>query len=528
MIESLSSLVHKAMDEALGLSRYRVDVHDCSHFLDVLRYNAVESLSQPWRYDVAVTCSSADIACDTLLLKPASFTFQTPVFDGTPALPVRTVFGVVESFRRVSTSNDDTHYALTIVPRIALLGYTKGSEIYLNQSVIEVVEQVLRKHGLEGPDFEFRLSREYPSRELITQWRETDLKFIQRLLAEVGIYWRYEMDSRLEQDVVIFQDSQQQYEFGVTLPLRNPAGMSDSGQESIWDIQTAYNVVSGSMANAGEDFSVGVMGNATLLTGEKLGLFARTGQLSQKSGEGPIDVQAQNASMRLFAEKKLTLSSASDISFAGKKRITLIGGGSYLRLEAGKVEYGTTATYMRKVKRTMAAGAASMPLNLPVMPLVDLFTSQPISQNLKPVLRLSDAPGVNGLAQSVRQWQIVEADSYMQAITTDEVLMNGQTDDAGNVLQSETQQAQLIKLASQYSSRLWMVAGDRAHRLYFNMIPADTGSDAKDFCAQDAMGFHRMFNSVSDNIQPGEKLKQCIQDEQQINGAILDSLREEK
>ena len=280
--------------------------------------------------------------------------------------------------------------------------------------------------------------------------------------------------------------------------------------------------------NAGEDFSVGVMGNATLLTGEKLGLFARTGQLSLKSGEGPIDVQAQNASMRLFAEKKLTLSSASDISFAGKKRITLIGGGSYLRLEAGKVEYGTTATYMRKVKRTMAAGAASMPLNLPVMPLVDLFTSQPISQNLKPVLRLSDAPGVNGLAQSVRQWQIVEADSYMQAITTDEVLMNGQTDDAGNVLQSETQQAQLIKLASQYSSRLWMVAGDRAHRLYFNMIPADTGSDAKDFCAQDAMGFHRMFNSVSDNIQPGEKLKQCIQDEQQINGAILDSLREEK
>ncbi|CAH3410405.1 Actin cross-linking toxin VgrG1 [Klebsiella pneumoniae] len=248
MIDSLSSLAQKAMDEALSLSRYRVAVHECSDFLDVLRYSAVESLSQPWRYDVAVTCSSADIACDTLLLKPASFTFMTPVFDGTPALPVRTVFGVVESFRRVSTSNDDTYYALTIVPRIALLEYAKGSEIYLNQSVTEVVEQVLRKHGLEGPDFEFRLSREYPSRELITQWRETDLEFIQRLLAEVGIYWRYEMDSRLEQDVVIFQDSQQQYEFGVTLPLRNQAGMSDSGQESIWDIQTAYNVVSGRVA----------------------------------------------------------------------------------------------------------------------------------------------------------------------------------------------------------------------------------------------------------------------------------------
>ncbi|MBJ8380942.1 type VI secretion system tip protein VgrG [Citrobacter sedlakii] len=245
------SLMNKGLslaEKLIGQSRYRVEVHGCTEFLDVLRYSAVESLSQPWRYDVAVTCSSADIACDTLLLKPASFTFQTPMFDGTPALPVRTVFGVVESFRRISTSNDDTRYALTLVPRIALLGFTKGSEIYLNQSVIEVVEKILRKHGLEGPDFEFRLSREYPARELITQWRETDLEFIQRLLAEVGIYWRYEMDNRLEQDVIIFQDSQQQYEFGVTLPLRNQAGMSDSGQESIWGIQTAYNVVSGSVA----------------------------------------------------------------------------------------------------------------------------------------------------------------------------------------------------------------------------------------------------------------------------------------
>jgi type VI secretion system secreted protein VgrG len=112
--------------------------------------------------------------------------------------------------------------------------------------------------------------------------------------------------------------------------------------------------------NAGEDLSVGVMGNLTTLAGEKLGFFARTGQLSLKASEGPMDVQAQNASMRLFAEKKLTLSSASDISFVGKKRITLIGGGSYLKLEAGKVEYGTTATYIRKVKRTMAAAPMAM------------------------------------------------------------------------------------------------------------------------------------------------------------------------
>ncbi|MCG0457874.1 DUF2345 domain-containing protein [Enterobacter cloacae complex sp. ECC445] len=90
--------------------------------------------------------------------------------------------------------------------------------------------------------------------------------------------------------------------------------------------------------------------------------------LRLKASEGPVEVQAKNANMRLFAERKLTLSSASDISFAGKKRITLIGGGSYLRLEAGKIEYGTMAAYLRRVKRTMAAGAATMQLSIPLLP----------------------------------------------------------------------------------------------------------------------------------------------------------------
>ncbi len=188
---------------------------------DVLRYSAVESLSQPRRYDVAVTCSSADIACDTLLLKPASFTFMTPVFDGTPALPVRTVYGVVQSFRRISTSNDDTRYAMTIVPRIALLDYTKGSEIYLNQSVTEVVEKILRKHGPKGLISSSGSPANIPP-------GNSSLSGGRPILSLSSACWRkwaftgaMKWTAVSEQDVVIFQDSQQQYEFGVMLPLRN-------------------------------------------------------------------------------------------------------------------------------------------------------------------------------------------------------------------------------------------------------------------------------------------------------------------
>ncbi|EXU74086.1 type VI secretion system Vgr family protein [Erwinia mallotivora] len=276
MVSDVISLTQKKIDEALGLSRYRVDVHDCPHFLDVLRFRASDTLSQPWRYDVTVTCA-ASIASSELMLKPASFTFQTPLYDGTPAVPVRTIYGVVDTFRRISVSGDEITYALRLVPRIALMQHSGRCAVYLNQSVPEVVEQILRSHGLEGADFEFRLSQTYPVRELITQWRETDLAFVQRLLAEVGIFWRFEMDGHIEQDVVIFQDSQMQYQFGVKLPIIPPSRTSDNGQESVWNIQPKDRVVTGGVATRDynyrdaltpQDSSVSVRQEGAATTGE--------------------------------------------------------------------------------------------------------------------------------------------------------------------------------------------------------------------------------------------------------------------
>ncbi|EJL82271.1 hypothetical protein PMI17_04608, partial [Pantoea sp. GM01] len=56
-----------------------------------------------------------------------------------------------------------------------------------------------------------------------------------------------------------------------------------------------------------------------------------------------------------------------DILFAGKKRIVLIGGGSYLKLEAGRIEYGTEATYLRKIKRTHKAVVREAEVNISAM-----------------------------------------------------------------------------------------------------------------------------------------------------------------
>ncbi len=199
--------------------------------------------------------------------------------------------------------------------------------------------------------------------------RDTALKEIDRLnqqLQQLEMAAEQAQALKADVDSQIRMFEQRLKPLNEALLMSAPDGMALTSGEHL-QMTAVKNVA----LNAGGDISTGVMGNMTVLAGEKLGLFARSGQVSVKSGEGPVELQAQNASLRLFAEKKLTLSSASDISFAGKKRITLIGGGSYLRLEAGKVEYGTTATYIRKVKRTMFAGANSTPTPSISIPLVD-------------------------------------------------------------------------------------------------------------------------------------------------------------
>ncbi|MGS6459961.1 contractile injection system protein, VgrG/Pvc8 family, partial [Enterobacter rongchengensis] len=84
---------------------------------------------------------------------------------------------------RLSTSADETHYALTLRPRLALLDRSHQNAIYQDMSVPQIVEKILReRHNMRGQDFLFSLSKEYPRREQVMQYGEDDLHFITRLL----------------------------------------------------------------------------------------------------------------------------------------------------------------------------------------------------------------------------------------------------------------------------------------------------------------------------------------------------------
>ena len=222
-------------------------VKGCEAEPDVLAFDGDEALSRPFSYRIEFTSRDHGISKEMMLMKSGSLTLQAPVDQGYGIKiqqPLREIQGVVTGFERLGTSRDETHYALTLRPRLALLDRSHQNAIYQDMSVPQIVEKILReRHGMRGQDFLFSLTREYPRREQVMQYGENDLHFITRLLGEVGIWFRFTTDTRLNIDVVEFYDGQQGYEKGLTLPSVPPSGQHSQGVDAVWGMESHHSVV---------------------------------------------------------------------------------------------------------------------------------------------------------------------------------------------------------------------------------------------------------------------------------------------
>ncbi|MFB4820837.1 type VI secretion system Vgr family protein [Enterobacter hormaechei subsp. xiangfangensis] len=225
-----------------GLNRYRLDIPSCTALLDVETFTGKEFISELYHYQVIFTSSDQNISSAQLLTKPATLTMGTgPLMELTGQ---KVVHGVVTHFKRISGSCDQATYQIIIEPYLSLLRKQfRTHRFFVNKSVPEVVTEVLQEHGLKCWEYEFTLKADYPKREQINQYKESDLAFIERLLAEVGIFYFFTLQPDTQTEVVHFADKQSAWTFGKTLPLNSPSGMNDNKADAVWGINVRQNVV---------------------------------------------------------------------------------------------------------------------------------------------------------------------------------------------------------------------------------------------------------------------------------------------
>ncbi|MDX3986535.1 MAG: type VI secretion system Vgr family protein [Achromobacter sp.] len=156
------------------------------------RLHGSEQLSDGgFALQVDALSDDAHIALKTLIGQPVQLTLQTAL-----GRDERRVWcGLVSEARFEGANGGFARYRLRIEPWLALLRQRRDSYAFQDQSVIDIVDSVFGDYSGQGAvaaqwRWELKDRDVYAKRSLTIQYRETDYAFVERLLAEEGLfYW---------------------------------------------------------------------------------------------------------------------------------------------------------------------------------------------------------------------------------------------------------------------------------------------------------------------------------------------------
>ncbi|MFO0758003.1 MAG: type VI secretion system tip protein TssI/VgrG [Byssovorax sp.] len=148
----------------------------------VRAYRAREAISTPYEVDVEISTTDTSFRIDDCLRRRV-------VLEVTDAAEqVRFYDGLPDQAEFLTYDGDELFFRLRLRPAIAALEHREGSAIYQGKSPVDVIKDVLSAAGVDQ-DVEWRLRQTYAPRELLCQYRETELHFVERLLEEEGIFY---------------------------------------------------------------------------------------------------------------------------------------------------------------------------------------------------------------------------------------------------------------------------------------------------------------------------------------------------
>lgn len=150
----------------------------------VVGFSANEAVNTPFEIHVELASDDANINLHDLMDTQACLgiydKYDVPRF----------LNGIITEVARGDSGIRRTFYSVTLRPALQRLAHSSDSRIWQNSSVPEIVKEVLEDHKITNVDW--RLEGSHAPREYCTQYRETALGFVERLLGEEGIFYFFE------------------------------------------------------------------------------------------------------------------------------------------------------------------------------------------------------------------------------------------------------------------------------------------------------------------------------------------------
>lgn len=151
---------------------------------DVISFAASEAVNAPFEVQIELASHDPDIDLHALMDAGAALGIYSK-YDAP-----RFLHGIVAEVERGDRGVRRTFYSVTLRPSLHRLDFGSDSRIWQVKTVPDIVKEVFGEYGIV--DVDWRLEGTHEPREFCTQHRETHRNFVERLLAEEGIFYFFE------------------------------------------------------------------------------------------------------------------------------------------------------------------------------------------------------------------------------------------------------------------------------------------------------------------------------------------------
>ena len=104
----------------------------------------------------------------------------------------------------VANTDKIAYYVLEVASPINLLHYHHQNRVFLNKTVLQVIQDVFDEHKSANMTCDIKSKTQFPTRDIIIQYDESDFDFIMRLMSHYGLYYYFEQTEQTA--VLVVQD----------------------------------------------------------------------------------------------------------------------------------------------------------------------------------------------------------------------------------------------------------------------------------------------------------------------------------
>lgn len=172
---------------------------ETKHELLLESFKGEERLSSAYSFELLLLCEDVGLKLKSMLGQ--HLVIEIELADSS----TRYTAGYVTRFASVGSDGGIASYTATIRPWFSMLEHRVDTRIFQDATVAEVITEVFSEFSAFS-QYEFRLSSPLKRYTYITQYRESDLAFVQRLLEAEGIFYYFEHNAE-GHSMIICDDS---------------------------------------------------------------------------------------------------------------------------------------------------------------------------------------------------------------------------------------------------------------------------------------------------------------------------------